>query len=246
MADRHGPWEPASAVGARAWVVLARAVVALVVLVGVVVATGGGGGHAPSALAAGRSVAQPTPSPPPPVELSGTGDQVTKPFALTGGLAVLRVECPSCKGNFIVELLDDNQQVKDVVANRVGAYSGSRAAGVQAGDHVLLVGADAPWRVEITQPRDQQAAELPQSATGSGDRVVGPFAADKTVAVRATHSKGNDFVLTVLDAKGRAQDLVFNETGAFDGAAVAQMTSAGPYYINVTADGDWTLELSEP
>ncbi|MGN9791028.1 hypothetical protein ACTMTU_07970 [Streptomyces sp. OZ13] len=245
MADRHGPWEPASARGARGWVVLARALVALIVMVGVVMAAGGAG-HAPSAVAAGRSVAQPTPSVPPPIELSGTGDQVTKPFALTGGLAVLRAECPSCKGNFIVELLDDKQQVRDVVANRVGPYSGSRAAGVQAGDHALLVDADAPWSVEITQPRDRPAAELPQSSTGSGDHVIGPFAADKTVAVRATHSAGNDFAVTVLDAKGRAQDLVFNETGDFDGAAVAQMASAGPYYVNVTADGDWTLELSEP
>ncbi|MFJ3100508.1 hypothetical protein [Streptomyces sp. NPDC086835] len=245
MADRHGPWEPASAWGARGWVVLARAVVALVVLVGVVMAAGGGG-HGPSALAAGRSVAQPTPSPSPPIELSGTGDQVTKPFALTGGLAVLKVECPSCKENFIVELLDDDQQVKDVVANRVGAYSGSRAAGVQDGDHVLLVDADAPWSVEITQPRDRPAAELPQSSTGSGDQVEGPFAADKRVVVRATHSGGTDFVVTVLDVKGRVQDLVFNEVGDFDGSAVAQMINAGPYYLNVTADGDWTVDLSEP
>ncbi|GGT19021.1 hypothetical protein GCM10010271_22780 [Streptomyces kurssanovii] len=245
MADRHGPWEPASAWGARGWVVLARAVVALVVMVGVVMAAGGGG-YAPSAVAAGRSVAQPTPSVPPPIELSGTGDQVTKPFALTGGLAVLRAECPSCKGDFIVELLDEKHQVKDVVADRVGPYSGSRAAGVRGGDHVLLVDADAPWSVEITQPGARPAAELPQSSTGSGDRVEGPFAADKRMVVRATHSGGNDFAVTVLDAKGRAQDLVFNEAGEFDGSSVAQMISAGPYYVNVTADGDWTLDLSEP
>jgi hypothetical protein len=172
---------------------------------------------------------------------------VTEQFALTGGLAVVRSECVSCTEDFIVEVLDDRRQVKDLVVDRTGSYEGSKGVGVSAGNHVLQVDADAPWTVEITQPGDPSpAAELPQSRSGSGDRLEGPFDAGQVVTVAATHTGDSNFVVSVIDAKGRPQDLVFNETRDFAGSAVARMRSEGPYYVNVSSEGSWTLSLSEP
>ena len=215
-----------------------RGVVAVVVMLVVALTAAQGG--------AAASVRQPTPSVPP-ITLSGTGQEVTEEFALTGGLAVVRSECVSCTENFIVEVLDDRRQVKDLVVNRTGSYEGTKGVGVSAGDHVLQVNADAPWTVEITQPGDpSSAAALPQSWSGSGDRLEGPFDADQVVTVAATHTGDSNFVVAVIDARGRAQDLVFNEISDFEGSAVARMRSEGPYYVNVTAEGAWSLTLSEP
>lgn len=215
-----------------------RGVVAVVVLLVVALTAWQGGATA--------GVRQPTPSVPP-ITLSGTGQEVTEEFALTGGLTVVRSECASCTENFIVELLDDQRQVKDLVVNRVGSYEGTKGVGVSAGDHVLQVNANAPWTVEITQPGNQpSAAPLPQTWSGNGDRLEGPFAADQVVTVTANHTGDSNFVVAVIDARGRAQDLVFNEIRDFEGSAVARMPGEGPYYVNVTSEGDWTLTLTEP
>ncbi|MEW2636004.1 hypothetical protein AB0903_31285 [Streptomyces sp. NPDC048389] len=215
-----------------------RGVVAAVVLLVVALTAAQSGAVA--------SVRQPTPSVPP-ITLSGTGQEVTDEFALTDGLAVVRSECVSCTGNFIVEILDDRRQVKDLVVNRTGSYEGSKGVGVSAGDHVLQVDADAPWTVEITQPGvPSSAAALPQSWSGSSDRLEGPFEADRAVTVAATHTGDGTFVVTVVDSEGRAQDLVFNEIRDFGGSAVARMRSEGPYYVNVTSEGTWSLTLTEP
>jgi hypothetical protein len=210
-----------------------RGVVAVVVLL-VVALTGVAG------------VQQPTPSVPP-ITLRGTGQEVTEKFALTGGLAVVRSECVSCTGDFIVEILDDRRQVKDLVVDRTGSYEGSKGVGASAGDHVLQVIADAAWTVEIAQPGDpSSAAALPQNWSGSGDRLEGPFDADQAVTVAATHTGDSDFVVSVIDAKGRPQDLVFNETRDFEGSAVARMRSEGPYYVNVSSEGNWSLTVTRP
>ncbi|GGW73291.1 hypothetical protein [Streptomyces xantholiticus] len=223
--------------GGRRGDVRVGGVVAVIVLL-VLALTGAQGG-------ADASVRQPTPSAEP-ITLSGTGQEVTEPFALTGGLAVVRSECPSCTDDFIVELLDDRRQVQDLVVNRIGSYEGTKGVAASAGDHVLQVNADAPWTVEITQPGDQPAAALPQTWAGSGDRMQGPFEADRVVTVAAANTGDGNFVVTVVDADGRSQDLVFNESGNFAGSAVARMTSEGPYYVNVTSEGEWTLALSAP
>ncbi|MFF3287245.1 hypothetical protein [Streptomyces sp. NPDC003023] len=217
----------------RVWSVVAAVVLLVVALTAV--QTGG----------AAAGVRQPTPTAPP-ITLSGTGQEVTEEFALTEGLAVMRSECPSCTENFIVELLDDERQVKDLVVNRIGSYEGTKGVEAKAGNHVVQVNADAPWTVEITQPGDQPAAALPQEWSGSGDRLEGPFDADHVVTVAGTNTGSGNFVVTVIDAKGRAQDLVYNEIGNFEGSTVARMTSQGPYYVNVTSEGDWTLTLTEP
>lgn len=232
--------------------IAAAVALAVLVVVAAVWQGGGSGGSAAStvgspspAVAELEAPAEPTGSLPP-IKLSGTGQRVTERFTVTDGLAVIRSACDDCREDFIVELLDDESQVLDVVVDRVGSYSGSRAVGMTKGEYRLQIDADAAWTVDITQPRNEPAADLPVAYAGDEDRVEGPFTAVRAAEVAGAHSGGGTFVVTLLNARGLVQDLVFNEAGGFDGSTVAQMADEGPYYVNVTAEGDWSLRISEP
>lgn len=190
--------------------------------------------------------AKAAPTPIPPIKLSGTGQQATKRFTVTEGLAVFRSTCSACKTNFIVTLLDSSGQAKDVLVNAIGTYNGSKGVGMSAGSYRLTIQADSAWTITLTQPRRQAAVSLPHTYSGKGDRIVGPFTANHAATLRGTHRGKANFIVTVLDGKGDLQNLPFNQVGNFNGSTVTQMISGGPYYLNVTADGTWTLKLSKP
>ncbi|MGP4009186.1 hypothetical protein [Streptomyces sp. 4N124] len=201
---------------------------------------------APAAFRPTLSAAAPTPSEPAPIRLSGKGQQATETFTVTDGLAVFHSTCSGCEANFIVELLDSSGQLKDLLVNTIGAYDGSRAQGLSAGRYRLSMQADAAWTVTITQPRHESADSLPHMYQGKGDQVEGPFTADHAATLRGEHHGQENFAVTVLDTDGDLQDLAFNEIGTFRGSTVTQMISDGPYYLNITADGTWTLHVSRP
>ncbi|MDT9691456.1 hypothetical protein Q5762_24565 [Streptomyces sp. P9(2023)] len=190
--------------------------------------------------------AEPTPTAIPAIRLSGQGKKATQSFTVTDGLAVFRSTCSSCSANFIVTLLDSSGRTKDLLVNTIGAYDGSKAEGLSAGSYRLNITGDAAWSVTITQPRNQPAVALPQTYEGEGDQVRGPFDADHAVEVQGANTGRGNFIVVVLDAEGGTQDLAFNEIGTFNGSTVSQMFGGGPYYINVTSDGTWTLRLSKP
>ncbi|TQK49877.1 hypothetical protein FBY35_0153 [Streptomyces sp. SLBN-118] len=190
--------------------------------------------------------AKAAPTPIPPIKLSGTGQQATSRFTVAEGLAVFRSTCSACKTNFIVTLLDSSGQTKDLLVNAIGTYNGSKGVGMSAGSYRLTIQADSAWTITITQPRHQAAVSLPHTYSGKGDRIVGPFTANHAATLRGTHRGKANFIVTVLDAKGDLQNLPFNQVGNFNGSTVTQMISGGPYYLNVTADGTWTLKLSKP
>ncbi|MFF9196826.1 hypothetical protein ACF09L_16630 [Streptomyces sp. NPDC014779] len=197
---------------------------------------------------AAEALSQPSPSPStiPPIRLSGRGQRASETFTMTEGLGIFRSKCSGCSANFIVELLDSSGQTKDVLVNAIGSYDGSKAVGLDAGRYRLNVTADAAWSITITQPRNERAAKLPQTYKGKGDQVVGPFDADHAVEMQGAYKGQSNFIVVVLDAAGAVQDAAFNEIGSFDGSTVAQMLGGGPYFVNVTADGSWTLRLSKP
>ncbi|ORT57184.1 lipase chaperone [Streptomyces sp. CB03238] len=220
--------------------VAALAVVAAVVPIALTSRNGGAPPPAAQPTAPGIAIAiaarQPTPSARkspagiPAIRLKGSGKQASAPFAVTDGLAVFRSTCSSCAANFIVELLDPSGQTKDLLVNTIGRYDGSKGVGLSAGRYRLNVTADAAWSVTVTQPRDKKPAPLPQTYTGKGDHVRGPFDADHAVDMRADNRGQGNFIVVVLDAEGGVQDLAFNEIG----------TSAAPEWHRCSATGRTT------
>jgi hypothetical protein len=94
------------------------------------------------------------------VELSGSGDQVTEAFGLSGGLATFRSsyqnQSPS-SSLFQVRLIDRSGREMPVglIANEAvragGTAQPSKGLRVNAGEYRLNVQADGPWTVTIEQ-----------------------------------------------------------------------------------------------
>jgi hypothetical protein len=152
----------------------------------------------------------------------------------------------SGSSNFSVELLDSSGSTKDVVVNVIGSYHGSKGEALSAGSYSLKITADGAWSVTITQPRGQSGSSLPQSYKGTGQQLVGPFAAGGSVRLAATNTGSANFSVEVLAADGSTKDVAFNEIGNFNGSTVSNGLSGGPYYLNVDSDGSWTISASSP
>lgn len=189
-------------------------------------------------------------APPPaiaPITLSGSGQQVSGKFTVAGGLTEFTSSCNGCTANFAVQLLDATGNEVDLLANTIGAYTGTTAEGLPAGEYQLNVTSDTAWSIVVSQPRSIRPAALPQAYNGKGDSVVGPFDANGPFKVDGTNSGQANFAVKVINADGEDVDLVFNEIGNFTGSNVAQTTfTSGPYYLVITSDGTWRLALSNP
>lgn len=84
-----------------------------------------------------------------------------------------------------------------------------------------------------------------QSFAGRGDatREAVPLEAGLTIA-RATHSGQGDFSASVLG--GQTNAVVVFASGSFDGAGTTTLEAGSGYLLNVSADGDWEVELEQP
>jgi len=84
-----------------------------------------------------------------------------------------------------------------------------------------------------------------QTYSGVGDDVISLPKAIKAFIVESSHSGQSHFAVWTLDKDGENNDLLFNELGSFQGIAATGMTKgdASSKFLEVTADGPWTLNL---
>lgn len=62
-----------------------------------------------------------------------------------------------------------------------------------------------------------------------------------------THSGGSNFAVWVKDsASGRNVDLAANTIGPYDGSAATVLRQGGRFFLDVSADGAWTVEIKRP
>ena len=191
------------------------------------------------------------------ISLSGSGDTVTERFELSSGVAIFRMTY-SGPSNFIVTLYSSAGEYVDLVANEIGAYSGNALVGVAGGfagasegEHYLEVSASGPWEIVIEHPRASSASSVPATITGNGDDVPEPFEIPSgPVQFTMNHEGASNFIVTLYDADGRYVDLLANEVGAYSGSKSVGSggvfgSSPGIHYIDVNADGDWSVEITE-
>lgn len=168
----------------------------------------------PSALPNTAPTVQPTPAP---LVLTGTGQTASESFVIAGGMTVFHLE-HSGSSNFAVWLLDAQGEKKDLLANEIGSFKGSKGIGLTAGSYLLDVKADGPWSVRVEQPRPGTAA-APGTINGTGATLAGPFQLSGGLArFRMTHDGGSNFAVWLLDHQGAKKDLLANEIGAFTGS----------------------------
>lgn len=192
------------------------------------------------------------------VTLSGSGDTVTEKFDLKSGVAIFHMTY-SGASNFAVTLYTSAGEYVELLANEIGSYSGSSLVGVSgevvgtsAGQHYLDVTASGPWTVTVEQPRASSASPIPVTLVGKGADVPAPFTLPSgSVKVTMTHDGSSNFAVTLYDAKGGYVDLLANEIGSYSGSKSVSVdgsllgTSSGIHYLEVEADGDWTIQITK-
>lgn len=199
---------------------------------------------AASASAATSHAPTPIPTAIPDIALTGSGQTATQAFSVVGGLTVFKAHC-GCGGNFNVEIDDSNGQMKDIPVNVIGAYTGAVAEGLDAGSYILKIGADAPWTITVSQPRHVSGAGLPQSYTGNGQQVAGPFSTSGAVRLAAQNKGSSNFVVEIRGDDGKEADIPINEIGNYNGSTLSSL-SGGDYWLNVNSDGAWSVTISKP
>jgi hypothetical protein len=194
-----------------------------------------GGSPAASTAAGGRHQ-------PAPIRLSGQKATRTEPFLLAGGLTVFTGEHQG-RGGFRVEVLDEEGEPQRVLFLATGRYRGSTGLGLQGGIYRLSVAAGTPWTVEITQPRGQAGAALPQQYQGASDALVGPFRVDRDVQVDVEHDGEGDLSVELLSDQGPSLYFLVEDSGRFRASRTASDLEPGAYYLNVEGRKAWRLAL---
>jgi hypothetical protein len=179
---------------------------------------------------------------PAPIRFSGQKATTTEPFLLAGGLTVFAGEHRG-HGGFRVEVLNEEGEPQRVLFLAAGRYRGSTGLGLQGGIYRLSVAAGTSWNVEITQPRGQAGAALPQQYQGASDALVGPFRVDRDVQVEVEHDGEGDLSVELLSDQGPSLYFLVEDSGRFRASRTASDLEPGAYYLNVEARRPWRLAL---
>ena len=179
---------------------------------------------------------------PAPIRFLGQKATRTESFLLAGGLTVFTGEHRG-RGSFRVEVLDEEGEPQRVLFLATGRYRGSTGLGLRGGIYRLSVAAGTSWKVEITQPRGQAGAALPQRYQGAGDALVGPFRVDRDVQVEVEHDGEGDLSVELLSDQGPSLYFLIEESGPFRASRTAAGLEPGFYYLNVEASQGWKLAL---
>ena len=149
----------------------------------------------------------------------------------------------SGSSNFQVQLVSMDGTAADdhLLANEIGSVEGATVVPVRtAGPYVLDVEADGDWAIRLEQQTDPQTHDLPVQAQGTGSWAYGPYTFDGAIRFTATHTGTENFIVEAVPVSMVAfGDLIFNEIGGVDASTTARIN--GLAYIDVTADGAWTL-----
>lgn len=90
--------------------------------------------------------------------------------------------------------------------------------------------------------------------SGHGDDITQSFVLTTGVAIfQMSHVGSSNFAIWLVTQGGVEEELLANEIGSYQGSTLVGVTTSysgdvvpGTYYLEVTADGDWTVTISQP
>lgn len=177
---------------------------------------------------------------------SGSGTSTSEEFELSPG-PILAEFTHDGSSNFIVDLVTlDGESYQDVnISNQIGSVDSSQAASVSAdGGYKLNVDADGEWEIALEQPSDPDPQSLPIDDSGEGATYLGPYEFSGPTTIAGSHQGSSNFIVEPIPVDpSKMMTSVFNEIGEFEGETTARID--GVAYLNVLADGEWTLQTSE-
>lgn len=82
---------------------------------------------------------------------------------------------------------------------------------------------------------------------GEGRQATRKFELQQGLAIlRVEHEGSSNFVVRLLDSKGREGQTLFNQIGEFAGTRGFEIREPGQYLLDVQADGPWKVEIVQP
>ncbi|MFD1562359.1 polysaccharide deacetylase [Haloarchaeobius amylolyticus] len=174
----------------------------------------------------------------------GTGSGESPTFELDDGVVVATVTHDG--GAITVDVTKpDGLGRSENLLTTSGKATGESIMAVDDDTYRLEVDADGAWSIDLSQPAVDAAdlEDLPVEASGTGSAFVGPLWTDRDVRVVATHDGDGTFIIDGYGSDGSREVLV-HRTGEFSNSR--SYKAGGPVWLNVEADGNWTLEISHP
>ena len=98
----------------------------------------------------------------------------------------------------------------------------------------------------IKKEENEQATNErePIKLTGTGQQATESFELTKGLRrFEMTHSGNSHFGIWLMDSEGNNIELLVNEVGSFDGSKAVKINQTGEYLLDVSADGNWTVEI---
>jgi hypothetical protein len=173
---------------------------------------------------------------------SGKGAK-TETFKVGGGLTIIRLSHRGAS-NFVV--LYGQGQASQLLVNEIGAYDGSRALGLPAGDYSMKIDSTGDWKVDVEQTTPATADAPPQKLSGKGQAATKFFRLRPGPATfRVSHAGTGFFAPALLKADGTLVTNIANELGQFNGDKRIDIAEEGIYLVDVSANGDWTIDVSQ-
>ncbi|ELZ24465.1 polysaccharide deacetylase [Haloterrigena salina JCM 13891] len=171
----------------------------------------------------------------------GSGSTDSQTVGLDGGVLVANVSHDGSAIAVDVTGVDGSGRSENLLTTAENA-TGESIMAVEGGTYGLEVDADDAWSIELSQPavRADDLADLPVQASGTGSAFVGPLWTEGDVRVVATHDGDGQFVVDGHGADG-SREILVHRTGSFDNSR--SYKAGGVVWLDVEADGDWTLEV---
>lgn len=203
----------------------------------------------PEPTAAPESTATLVPTPlPAAIIMTGSGANITADFQVDAPFIIVEYS-HSGTGYFGVQLKNaESAEMVDMPANAIGTVTGSNLSAIPPGAYFYEVAADGAWTIttKLAGHWARQPQETSYSFAGRASNASPIFPlSDGRANVALTHNGQGYFGVRLYDvASGRLLDMLANAIGPVnESASIA--ASAGDYIMQITADGDWTVQVSQ-
>ena len=104
-----------------------------------------------------------------------------------------------------------------------------------------------PVQTEVkTETQAQAPAKEPIELSGIGKDIAGPIELRPGLLLIAySHNGTSNFIAWLKDAQGNNVGLLANDLGSSQGRKALQIRKPGQYIIDIQADGNWGINLSQ-